>query len=112
MYKKIAVMTAAGVVLSLFIPSEHMLSDMFFIISMVFFVSGLSKLIYNSGVFNSMVFGSKLIYRIFRKNIGASASLKDEYVEYTKSRVKYGDAGKMLLISLFWFVVSVLVSFF
>ena len=112
--KRIAVLFSIGLVISLLlrrnlISADIMfLSDMFFIISMVFIISALWELVSNMGLFNSMVFGAKCLYRIFRRNISPSSQVKDEYIEYVNSRQKYSGVSTLLLIGIGFLGISVI----
>ena len=83
-------------------------SDLFFIIAIVFIITGLAELVSNMGLFNSMVFGGKCLYRIFRQRLGTSAELKDEYIEYANTRRKYSGVSLLLIIGLGFLGISVL----
>ena len=90
--------------------SDSFISDTLFIAFIVFFNIGLFQLVLNLGMFNSMVFGSRTLVRLFKKKAGSSESLKDEYVEYVKSRQKYTDVGTLVIIGLVCLAASILLS--
>ena len=114
--KKIMILFFVGVALSLFLKSSLGLSshmffvDMFFVISMMFLFCALFEIVSNSGFFNGLVFGSKCVYRIFKSQLGTSAEVGDEYIEYINSRHKSGDVSALLFVGIIFFAVSVLFS--
>lgn len=105
-WKKIVVLFFIGFAINLLVNRNFnltdgvFLSDMFFIIAMVFIVSASWELVSNLGLFNSMVFGTKCFYRVFRQKIASSEKVKDEYLEFTKTRHKYGSVSLLLLIGI------------
>lgn len=112
--KRIVVLLSVGLVLSLVmkrsmgVSGALFFSNMLFIISIVFITTALWQLVLNMGLFNSMIFGGKCLYRIFTKKLGTSPALKDEYVEYTNSRSKYTGIPVLLAIGLGMLGLSVL----
>jgi hypothetical protein len=75
---------------------------------MVFILFALAELVSNLGFFNSMVFGTKCLYRIISKNLGSSVQVKEEYLDYVKARGKYGDVAFLLLTGLGLLGISLL----
>ena len=116
-WKKSLIMLSAGVLLSLFInrnsdkTSDVFFSDMFFISSMIFLISGFTQFVSNTGMFNSLVFGTKTLSRLFKSKLGPSEKIKDEYFEFTESRKKYGDIPQLLIIGAALMLISVLLTF-
>ena len=84
------------------------MSDMFFIIAIVFIITGLMELVLNTGFFNSMAFGGKCLYRIFRRRLGPSAQLKEEYIEYANTRRKFAGISLLLITGMGFLGISVL----
>jgi len=113
-WKKAIVLFSIGLVISLFIrqnlnPANTIFfSDILFVIAMVFIISALWELVSNLGLFNGMVFGARCFYRIFRKRIGPSAEVKEEYINFVNARRKYGDISILLLIGIGFLGMSVL----
>lgn len=83
-------------------------SNLFFITAMVFIIPALWQIVSNIGLFNGFVFGTKLIYRLIRKKQVSSAMVKDEYVDYVNSRVKFTDAAALLAMGIVLLIISVL----
>ena len=114
-WKKPVVLLFVGLVISLFLKPYSsglaggvFLSDMLFIIALVFIVTGLGEFVLNTGFFNSLVFGGKCLYRIFRRRLASSSGLKDEYIEFTNTRLKFEGISLLLLIGFGFLGVSVL----
>jgi hypothetical protein len=84
------------------------LNDMLFITAMVFILFGLAELVSNIGFFNSMVFGTKCLYRLITKKLKSSALVKDEYIEFVNSRGKYSDVTLLLFTGLGLLILSLL----
>ena len=84
------------------------LSNLFFITAMAFIIPALWQIVSNIGFFNSLKFGTKLIYRLARKKPVPSSQVKDEYVEYVNSRVKFTDAATLLVMGIVLLIISVL----
>ena len=114
--KKIIVMLSTGILISLLFlrnsssSPDYFLSDMFFLTAMIFLICGLYQFISNVGIFNSFVFGTKSLAKLFRSKLGPSEQVKDEYLEYTQSRSKYGDTLQLIIISAGLLLISVLAS--
>ena len=115
-WKKALIMFSVGIVFGLLINRNfsasptYFISDMLFICAMVFLVCGLYQFVSNMGIFNSMVFGTKTLARLFRSKLGPSEQVKDEYIDYVKSRRKFTDVIQLLVISVVLIIISVLVS--
>jgi hypothetical protein len=119
-WKKALVLLFIGLTLSVFINLKlHNLqninlregilfSDVFFVCAMVFILFSFAELVSNLGFFNSMVFGTKCLYRLIRKRLGPSAQVKDEYLDYINTRGKYGDVSLLLLTGLGLLGISLL----
>ena len=111
---KTVILFSIGLVISLLIRRNlnsaggMFISDMFFIIAMVFIVTAIWELVSNMGLFNSMVFGAKCFYRIFRKTIKPSTQVKEEYIEYVQGRRKFGSVPLLLLIGMGFLGISIL----
>jgi len=115
-WKKAAVIIIISSVLSFLInsrdlPLRDFLSNTLFICSIMFMLSGLIELINNMGMFNSMTFGTRMLFRLVRNRLGPSTGVNNEYLEYVKSRRKYDDIPQLLAVSLTLFLISVSVTY-
>lgn len=120
---KVTLLLIAGLILSFFLKSSLdtgwtiFLSDMFFSISVVFFIYGMWEFVLKSGFFNGLIYGTGILKDlIFSKN-KAREDHKEDYVEYIENQNKRYDnkrkydSSKLLIIGLFFLIISILVSF-
>lgn len=116
-WKKIAILLCVGFVMSFFLKARlnlsgvAFLSDMFFTVSMVFFLYVLWEVVNNMGIFNSLKFGTKSFVRLIKSKLGPSEQVKQEYVDYVSSRPRRGDIAELLLCGGVLLALSVLISF-
>lgn len=114
--KKIIVLLIIGLAFSLFIKSVFntgagtFLSDIFFCISMTFFLYGLWEIVLDSGFFNSLIFGTKCLKDLVRSKLSTSEYLKEDYLEFVNSRNKEYDFSILLLMGVIFLAVSILIS--
>ncbi|MCL2006589.1 MAG: DUF3899 domain-containing protein [Treponema sp.] len=114
---KALVMLLAGIIFSIVFQRNLTLersvyaSNMIFMCTMIFIITGLSQLVSNIGLFNSMVFGTKSLFRLFKSKLGPSEQVKEEYVEYVRNRKQYGEIPQLLIIGAVLLGLSVLVSY-
>ena len=116
-WKKAAALCAVGIAITFLMKlisgtgSRFFLTDALFTIGSVFFCFGLIGLVKNLGVFNSLKYGTKSLFRMF---LGKREEPEDRmaggYLEYVKSRPKTKDVPWLMAFSAAFFVLSVLVS--
>ncbi len=116
-WKKAAILCAVGVALSLLremliSPAPGMLlTDTLFAIGTVFFCFGLGALVRNLGVFNSLKYGFKSLFNMFRgKRQEPEDKMVGGYLEYIKSRPKSKDVPWIMAFAAAFFVLSLLAA--
>ena len=116
-WKKIVSLVIIGVAVSFVVRSKTGTSgllfaaDMLFAVSMAFFCWGLLCLIRNMGMFDSMVYGTKHLIRLLRRNWKPSRNKEDGYLEYVRSRPRRAEVPTMMLLSVAFVVLSIILSF-
>lgn len=124
--KKVVFLLVIGLILSLFLKStlnigwETYLSDVFFSMSIIFFIYGLWAFVLNVGFFNSFVFGSKQLKRLIFPRLAEEDDIisgddntktKDDYSTFVEKRKKDREVVAPLLIAALLLITSILISF-
>lgn len=111
---KIIILFISGVILSLLLKSaielKTFLSDMFFCVSMVFFLYGLWGFVMKTGFFNSLIFGTQCFVKLAKSKLSSSEYIKDEYIDFIKYHQKEYDILCFIVLSLIFFIISVITS--
>jgi len=114
--KKLISLLITGFVLSLFIKWafntgwKNFLSDTIFCISMVFLLYGLWEIVLNLGFFNGLVYGAKCLKDLWKSKLKSSVYLKDDYIDFVRSRKKRYDYKLLILLGIALLFISVLIS--
>lgn len=103
----------AGVALSLLTrrsgaTGAALASDMLFTTGMMFLILGLWRLIGNMGMFNSLKYGTKSLFRVLSNQKAPADKERDGYIAYVNSRPKHQDVLVTLLLSGGFLSLSVL----
>lgn len=119
---KVTLLFIAGLILSFFLKSSLdtgwriFITDTFFSISVAFFIYGMWEYVLKSGFFNGLIYGTRTLMDLIFSKRRPLDDDKEDYVEYIENhRKRYDnsrkyDISKLLLIGLFFLVLSILVS--
>jgi hypothetical protein len=110
--KKILTLILAGLAVALWLRQAgglggwRFLSDLFFVLAMVFFICGLYEFTGNLGAFNSLKYGFKSWRRLLNGKPLTREERRDGYFAYVASRPQYQDIPVMMFFSALFIVVS------
>jgi ABC-type siderophore export system fused ATPase/permease subunit len=114
--KKITALTLIGVVVAFWLQKNigltgpRFLSDLFFILAMVFLICSLGELIGNLGTFNSLKYSFKNFQRLLKNQKMTPEEKKDGYFAYVNSRPRYRDVAVMMFFSVLFIAISLGIS--
>lgn len=85
-------------------------ADMLFMIAIAFLCWGLLHLIGNLDMFASLLYGVKCLRKVIRGKQDPAEQMKDEYLEYRKSRKHHGDVPLLMLCAAGFSVLSLAIA--
>lgn len=116
-WKQVAAIIAVGIAVAVLMKNRNgtaadvFITDLFFTIGTLFFFLGLLHLIGNMGMFTSLKYGARSLYRIVTNRKVLPGEMQDGYIEYAKSRPKHKDVPMMMLFTAGFFALSILSLF-
>lgn len=114
--RKLIILVLIGIIIafvlhqSMGLTGWRFASDLFFTLSMVFFISALGQLVSNLGMFNSFIYGFKCFFQIFKNKKSRAGEMRDGYLEYVQSRPQKTGTWVLALFAAVFTALSVLAS--